>query len=114
MEYQIHGIPVYLDEKAECGIYKPRDGGLINDYSEMNPADMIKILNSVPKERAIEEIAGLKDLADKQLKNGGASDFGSPFLKRKNNFQVPFSDVEGNIENTRKFAEDILRALSGK
>lgn len=92
--YEIHGKQVEYGGE-ECGLFSP----VAHSVSIYLPVDMDKFvgaLNAIPPDQAIVEASELRDLAARQARF------------------IPPDDVShSRIENTRKFAEEVLKALSG-
>lgn len=112
MQYTIHGKKINYDGQ-ECGIYKPSHGGLCTDYAAMDVNNLVRVLNSMPKDAAISGLATLKDQAFEQSKwQTTPKNAGFPILRGPES--TPINDVRRNIKNLHKFADDVLNALKGK
>ncbi|MDD5191655.1 MAG: hypothetical protein PHH54_01960 [Candidatus Nanoarchaeia archaeon] len=112
MELKIHGQTlVYIG--GECGIYK-QDTPLSMDYAQMDQELIVRVINSMPKEKAIEAVTKLRDQAVEQAKwESTPQNLGFPILRRSLG-PTPINEVRANIENTVKFSEDVLKVLKGK
>ena len=113
MEYLIHGRKVDYDG-TECGIYKQMSGGLKTDYAVMDIENLVRVINRLPVDKALEAVTELKDLVARQAKWEHTPQNGVPMILRYNGpGPVPIDKVRGNIENTLRFSEEILKALKG-
>ncbi len=113
MQYQIHGKSVQQDG-GECGIYKPQLGGMSIAYAVMNVDLLVRRVNGMPEDMALEAVAAIRDQAAEQAQwRSTPQNLGYPIL-RQTPEPIPIDEVRENIENTRRFADDILAALRGK
>ncbi|MEK6809227.1 MAG: hypothetical protein AABY40_01000 [Nanoarchaeota archaeon] len=114
MEYLIHGRKVNFDE-IECGIYKQVSSGLKIDYAVMDIDHLVQVINGLPVDAAVEAVTELKDLAARQSRWEHTPQNGVPGILRYNGPDpAPIEKVRGNIENTLRFSEEILKALKGQ
>ncbi len=109
MEYQIHGRKL-IYEGGECGIYK-NDTAISQDYATMDERDLVNAINRLPKERAIEAVVQLRELASEQSKMSCTPQNAAFPILRKIPGTTPIDDVRKNIENTVTFTDEILKIL---
>jgi hypothetical protein len=111
VEYLVHGIRVdFLDQ--ECGLYKPN--GAVFDYAVMDPDHLVRAINGMPKDVALEQVAALRELAAGQVALREApANLGSPILRVSGHQQVPLDQVRGNIQHLVDLTDKILEALGG-
>ena len=112
MKFKIYDKVVDCSDE-ECGIYKS-DTPLSSDYAEMDRTLLIDKLNSMPKAKAIEAVAQLKEIASQQMRwNSTPQNVGFPILIKRPS-PTSIDEVRPNIENTVKFCDEVLKALNGK
>ena len=113
MQYRINGKPVVHDGR-ECGIYKSQLRGISMGYAVMDVNLLVQTINGMPRDKAVEAVTVLRDQAAEQAQwQSTPQNIGYPIL-RQTPEQVPIYEVRGNIENTRRFTDDILKALKGE
>lgn len=99
---------------GECGAYKPVIGGISMAYAVMDPTLLATTINGMPKGEAIKAVTALRDRAAEQAKwNHTPQNIGFPFLLEEPG-PTPIDEVRGNIQNTERFCNDVLKALKGE
>ena len=112
MQYQIHGKPILFD--GECGIYKHELAGISVRYAAMDPTHLASAINGLSKDKAIEAVIALRDLAAAQATlQHTPENLGFPILRQIPE-PTPIAEVRKEIANTERFCNDVLRALQGK
>ncbi len=114
MVYEIHGKPLDYDGE-ECGIYKSRNPVQRMEYAEMDMTLLVNAINGMPVEKAIEAVTQLRDQAAQQAGwQHTPQNPGFPILRQLPGLSASIDEVRGNIQNTEKFCNDVLRALKGE
>ena len=110
MQYEIHSKKVFYNG-LPCGIYKSYE--VFTEYRIMRADNLVKAINGMSKEEAIEAVTKLRDDAAKQVQwKEEPQNKISPILIGP--APAPIDHVRKNIDNTKRFADDILKALQGK
>ena len=111
----IHGKPVEYSGE-ECGIYRKVPPGLYMDYAVMDPEHLADRLNDLPRDLAITALTELRNMAAKQAAWSTTPGIvGAPIMRMTPAPQItPIDEVRGKIENSRRFADEILKALQGQ
>ena len=108
----IHHKEIEYNSELEYGLYFAGEMGFQN-YNIMYLDKSAVLLNKMPEDKVIEQAKLLKTTAEIQLAwQSTPGIIGSPFLVSSNK-SVPIDDVRKNIENTKLFAEDLIKVLSG-
>ncbi len=110
MEYIIYGKKLDY-QVVECGIYKSADGGFTYDYAVMDISTLVSKINTLTKDKAIQAITGLRDLADNQIKNGRPRNPGFPILRQTPEPEPMSADISSKIRNTYELTDKILEIL---
>ncbi len=114
MVYTIHGKTL-MYEGSECGIYKSPDPISRPEYAQIDMGSLVRTINEMPKEKAIEAVTRLKDQASLQAGwQHTPQNPGFPILRQTPGPSTSIDEVRGNIRNTERFCNDVLRALNGK
>lgn len=107
MTYIVNGKEV--DPQGECGLYLRHL--LTHRYAVMDPQKLVGKVNQLPQDKARDQVIALRDMVDRQLQAGVApGTIGSPIL-RGGPTPTPLEDVKGNLENLKRFTDEILVAL---
>lgn len=114
MNYEIHGKQVIYDG-SECGIYKSPGPLLRLEYAIMDLDHLVRAINGLSKDIVIEEVTKLRDQAAEQAKwQYTPQNQGAPILRQIPPPIVFIDEVRGNIRNTERFCNDVLKALKGE
>ena len=114
MVYLINGKQLAHDG-GECGIYKSQHPVQRMEYAIMDMDILVRAINDMPVERAIEGVTQLREQASQQANwQHTPQNPGFPILRQLPEPDIDIDEVRGNIRNTERFCNDVLKVLKGQ
>ena len=114
MAYQIQGKQLEPDDR-ECGIYKSPNPVQRMEYAVMDKDLLVSAITGMPVKQAIKAVTELRDRASQQASwQHTPQNPGFPILRQLPEPDTSIDEVRGNIQNTERFCNDILKALKGQ